>query len=218
MILAFLMINLLQGYYSLSNQILSRQRLMDIQMVEQIEADQSDYHCLTFGIWSKYNLLTNTKSKDAYGFFDSNYFQIINSFDYPTSSLNFIQYDCVYDIKKVIKKFIQIELSQTDQYIFSLQILSQEYEDIWYFFLIITNIQKQNVELAIYFQTNQIFKETLQLIFPNKNQKQYFTFGGSLKVYLVKQIYLQRIQILHQLNKGEYSRFIEANQFFITIR
>ncbi|CAD8214608.1 unnamed protein product [Paramecium octaurelia] len=182
MMFILLMITLSQGQYSLSNQVLSKSTLIDYQMVEQVEVDQSDQNCLTFGIWSKYNPLGNTKLKGAYGPFDSNCFQILNSLDYATSSLNFIQYDCVYDTTKEIKKFIQIGLSQTDQFIFSIQVEPSEYEDFWYFFQIITNIQKKSVELKIYFQINQIFKETLELIFPNKNQQLFFRFGGSLKV------------------------------------
>ncbi|CAD8138703.1 unnamed protein product [Paramecium octaurelia] len=176
------MISLLRGQYSLQNEVLNKSTLIDFQMVEQIEVDNSDQNCLTFGIWSKYNPLGNSKLKDAYRLFDSNCFQIINSFDQVTLSLNFISYDCVFDTTREIKKFIQIEFSQTDQFIYSLQIEPSKYEDFWYFFQIITNIQKQSLELAIYFQINQIFKETIKLVFPNKDQQLLFTFGGSLKV------------------------------------
>ncbi|CAK82630.1 unnamed protein product (macronuclear) [Paramecium tetraurelia] len=175
------MINLYLGKYSLKNQALNKSISIDLQIVEQIEVDGSDQNCLTFGIGSKYSPLGNTKLKDAYGLFDSNCFQILNSFDQVTLSLNFIQYDCVFDTTKEIKKFIQIGFSQTDQFIFSLQIDPSQYENFWYFFQIITNIQKKTLELAIYFQINQIFKETLKLVFPNKDQQLLFTFGGSLK-------------------------------------
>ncbi|CAK72872.1 unnamed protein product (macronuclear) [Paramecium tetraurelia] len=176
------MIDFLQGYYSLENKALSQSALIDIQIAEQFEIDQSDQKHLPFGIWSKYNPLGHASLKDAYGLFDSNCFQIINSVDYATQSLNFIQYDCVYDTTKEIKKFIQIGFSQTEQFIFSLTIEPSEYEDIWYFFSIITNISKNRVELAISSQLNEIFKETLELILPNRDQKLLFTFGGSLKV------------------------------------
>ncbi|CAD8202685.1 unnamed protein product [Paramecium octaurelia] len=176
------MVNQLYGKYTLSNKLLNQSTLIDFQIVEQIEVDQSDQNYLTFGIWTKYSPLANIKLKDAYGLFDSNCFQILNSVDYPTLSLNFIQYDCIYDTTKEIKKFIQIGFSQTEQFIFSLQIEPFEYEDFWYFFQVITNVQKKSVELIIYFQINQMFKETLQLSLPNKDQQLLFTFGGSLKV------------------------------------
>ncbi|CAD8167816.1 unnamed protein product [Paramecium octaurelia] len=177
-----MIIGKLYGQYSLSNQVLNQSILIDFQIVQQIEVDQSDQNYLTFGIWSKYNPLANVKLKGAYGLFDSNCFQILNSVDYTTSSLNFIYYDCIYDTTKEIKKFIQFGFSQTEQFIFSLQIEHSEYEDFWYFFQIITNIQKKSVELRIYFQINQIFQEILQLSLPNKDQQLLFTFGGSLKV------------------------------------
>ncbi|CAD8151291.1 unnamed protein product [Paramecium octaurelia] len=176
------MIDFLQESYSLDNKELRQSALIDIQIAEQIEIDQSDQQHLPFGIWSKYNPLGLATLKDAYGLFDSNCFQIINSVDYATQSLNFIQYDCVYDTTKEIKKFIQIGFSQTDQFIFSIQIEPSEYEDIWYFFYIITNISKKRVELTISSQLNVIFKETLELILPKRDQKLLFTFGGSFKV------------------------------------
>ncbi|CAD8152383.1 unnamed protein product [Paramecium pentaurelia] len=183
MIFIFLLILYpLKAQYSLKNKALNQSALIMKTIVEQTDIDESDQNCLTFGIWSKYSPLGNATLKNAYGIFDSNCFQLINSVDNETQSLNFIYYDCLDDTTKEIKKFIQIGFSQTEQFIFSKQIEPSQYDDIWFFFQIISYISKKKVELAIYSQLNQILKETIELAMPNRDQKLILTFGGSLKV------------------------------------
>ncbi|CAD8215174.1 unnamed protein product [Paramecium octaurelia] len=160
------MITLSQGQYSLSNQVLSKSTLIDYQMVEQVEVDQSDQNYLTFGFWSKYNPLGNTKLKGAYEPLDRNCFQILNSLDYATSILNL--FNLIAN-----QKFIQIGLSQTDQFIFSIQAEPSEYDDFQYFFKL-SQISRKKV------QTNNLFFNKLDI---QINSLNYFPqFGGSLKV------------------------------------
>ncbi|CAD8059466.1 unnamed protein product [Paramecium primaurelia] len=120
-----------------------------------------------------------------------NYFQLINFVDNETKSLNFIQYECLDDTTKEIKKFHQLGFSQTEQFIFSKQIEPSQYDDIWFFFQIISYISKKKVELAIYSQLNQIQKKLQNLAMPNRDQKQILYFGWSLKVYLNKRISIE---------------------------
>ncbi|CAD8126364.1 unnamed protein product [Paramecium sonneborni] len=171
---------------TLSNTALNQSNLIAKKLVELSNNEIQDQSCLTFGIWSKYNPLSNSKLKGSYGLFDSNCFQLMNAVDDVTFSLHLIYYDCLDYPKRQITKYIRLGLVENQQYIFQKKIEHTNYENIWYFFQVIS-IQSQNqLEFAIYSSSDLIFQETADVKLNDKNLQLLFTFGGSLKVNLTK--------------------------------
>ncbi|CAD8115625.1 unnamed protein product [Paramecium sonneborni] len=170
-----------KAQYSLTNTALSQSNQILKQLIQGKEQDETDNNCLTFGIWSKYNPLSNTNLKNSYDLFESNCFQVINAFDYVTQSLIFIYYDCVDPTTKEIKKFI-FGYTQNTYFIFKQPIEPSEYENIWYFLQIISFQSEQKLEFSLYYQIDNIFRQTVNMIMPAKDQQILITFGGNLKI------------------------------------
>ncbi|CAD8112926.1 unnamed protein product [Paramecium sonneborni] len=179
------MFNFQKAQYSLSNTVLSHSNPILKQIIKGKESDVSDNKCLTFGIWSKYDPLSDTYLKNSHDLFESNCLQVMNAFDSNTQSLSFIYYDCIDPITREIKKFI-FGLAENTHFIFEQPIEPLDYENRWYFLQIISIQSEQKLEFLIYSSLNNIFRQTVNLIMPAKDQQIQLTFGGSLKVDVQK--------------------------------
>ncbi|CAD8092349.1 unnamed protein product [Paramecium sonneborni] len=170
--------------------------------------------CFTYGIWSKYNPLGKISQIGMYGLFDGYCFHLHNAIEVDSLSLNFIYYDCLDKQLKTIKKTIQFINDKNEQLTFSINIDSDQYENIWYFMQIIQWPQLDRFELLLSKQQSQEIHEIIQMKSPYNDKNLILTFGSNLIVSNSKILNIKHGDIFSYfpgaIRLQEYSEEIQA--------
>ncbi|CAD8139247.1 unnamed protein product [Paramecium pentaurelia] len=148
--------------------------------INDINFDLEDYYF--YGVWSKYIPLSPISQVGNIGLFDSNCFNIHNIIDQTSQSVNLIYYDCLDFNQKLITKTIIFSDNERNQHKFVIQIDPFEYENVWYFYYIFGQPQKNKLELIVTQLQKKLLHEIILIKFPFKIIVQQFTFGGDLTV------------------------------------
>ncbi|CAD8155005.1 unnamed protein product [Paramecium pentaurelia] len=135
-----------------------------------------------YGLWSKYNPLTKIPQVGIVGQFDSNCLLLHNASEQKTQSLNLLYYDCLDYESKTIKKIIAFIDNNDEEHYFSKEIDCFEYENAWYFFMILQWPSQQKFELIFMYQDQTILHSYLQIKWPFQDNNLLLTFGGSMIV------------------------------------
>ncbi|CAD8162326.1 unnamed protein product [Paramecium pentaurelia] len=152
---------------------------------EKIELNQigeSDEFSYEYGIWSKYNPLSNISQVGMIGIFDSDCFHIHNVVDQQTQSLNLIYYDYLHYESYKIYKTLQFIDNEGQQHHFEFLIDNFEYENVWFYFLIQQWPRINRFEFMIIQLDKTTIKRSLQIKHPFQDTKLIFNFGGGLQV------------------------------------
>ncbi|CAD8193801.1 unnamed protein product [Paramecium octaurelia] len=145
------------------------------------EKTLSNFNAFRYGLWSKYNPLTNIQQVGNVGLFDSNCFLLHSAVEELSQALNLMYYDCVdYSSKKVQKKIVFIDNDEVE-HSFSIDINPLEYENVWYLFEIIQWPQLERFELRIIYK-QETFNEFLNIKKPFKDENLKLIFGGGMIV------------------------------------
>ncbi|CAD8097972.1 unnamed protein product [Paramecium primaurelia] len=146
-----------------------------------IENTSSILNAFRYGLWSKYNPLTNILQVGNVGLFDSDCFLLHSAVEELSQALNLIYYDCInYSSKKIQKNIAFIDNNEL-QHSFKIDIDPFEYENVWYFFEIVQWPQLERFELMLIYQ-EEILKENLQIKYPFKDLNLELIFGGGMIV------------------------------------
>ncbi|CAD8112942.1 unnamed protein product [Paramecium sonneborni] len=134
-----------------------------------------------YGLWSKYNPLTNILQVGSVGLFESDCFLLHRAVEEVTQALNLIYYDCLDEASQKIKKTIAFIDNEDVQHIFTFDVDPFEYENVWYYFQISQWPLSQRFELIFIYQEKTIH-EYLNIKYPFKDQNLLLIFGGGLIV------------------------------------
>ncbi|CAD8148748.1 unnamed protein product [Paramecium octaurelia] len=135
-----------------------------------------------YGLWSKYNPLTNIPQVGITGQFDSNCLFMHSASEKNTESLSLIYYECLNYEQKKITKIIAFIDNNEEQHQFSKDIDFFEYENVWYFLMIVQWPLQSKFELILMHQQEIILQSYLQIKWPFNDNNILLTFGGSMIV------------------------------------
>ncbi|CAK86542.1 unnamed protein product (macronuclear) [Paramecium tetraurelia] len=145
------------------------------------EKAPSIFNAFRYGLWSKYNPLTNILQVGNVGMFDSDCFLLHSAVEELSLALNLIYYDCVdYSSKKVQKTIAFIDNDEVE-HSFTITIDPLEYENVWYLFEIIQWPLLERFELRFIYK-QETFNRFLNIKKPFKDENLKLIFGGGMIV------------------------------------
>ncbi|CAK93238.1 unnamed protein product (macronuclear) [Paramecium tetraurelia] len=152
------------------------------QSIKLSENDFTITNGFRYGLWSKYNPLTNIPQVGIVGQFDSNCLFLHSTSEQYTESLNLLYYECLNYEQKKITKIIAFIDNNEEQHLFSKDIDFFDYENAWYFLMIVQWPLQQKFELILMYQQQTILHSYLQIKWPFYDNNILLTFGGSMIV------------------------------------
>ncbi|CAD8072151.1 unnamed protein product [Paramecium primaurelia] len=152
------------------------------EKIDLTQIGESNEISYGYGIWSKYNPLSNISQVGSIGLLDSDCFHLHNVVDQETESLNLIYYDCLDYQSQKIYKTLQFIDNEGQNHYFELNIDNFEYENFWFYFQIQQWPRINRFELMMIQLDKTTLKQSLNIKYPFNNIKIILNFGGGLKV------------------------------------
>ncbi|CAD8108641.1 unnamed protein product [Paramecium sonneborni] len=185
-----------------------------LAVIEIINDEQFEILQNGFGIWSKYQPLSNFEQIGEIGQLDSYCFHLFRIEDRITNELHFVYYECITFETKTIKKYFQFLSHDGSNFKEEILINDSIYESTWYFGGILQISSENLIFIPIYKEKNQIFLKLITSGFLSNENNYNLIIGGDFQVNRDSQLYTFENRFLSSF-PGQII-YIEDGYFFQT--